>query len=113
MGIELNNTLCNAARVNAARLRGKKAPMEIRCEDAAKADVSDGTIYFLFNPFGADTMRDVLAGIKQSLAANPRKVTLVYFNPVLVETLRASGWMREVDGFKTFTGGQFTFWTNR
>jgi SAM-dependent methyltransferase len=113
VGIELNGLLCDAARTNATRLRGKQAPIEIRCEDAAKADVSDGTIYFMFNPFGADSMCDVLAHIKQSLTTNPRKVTIVYSNPVLAETLRASGWLQEVNEFKTITGGRYTFWANR
>lgn len=113
VGIELNGSLCDAARSNATRLRDRRSPIEIRCEDAAKADVSDGTIYFMFNPFGADTMRDVLAGIEQSLTINPRKAMIVYVNPVLAETFRASGWLQEVHEFKNFTGGRYTFWANR
>ena len=30
-------------------MRGRKAPIEIVCEDAVHADLSDGTVYCMFN----------------------------------------------------------------
>jgi predicted RNA methylase len=113
VGIELNGLLCDAARTNATRLRGRKTLIEIRCEDAAKTDLSDGTTYFMFNPFGAETMRDVLAGIKRSLTTNPRKVTIIYANPLLSDMFRAQEWLQKVHEFKTVTGNEYTFWVKR
>jgi hypothetical protein len=45
------------------KLRGRKAPIEIVCGDASTADLGEGMIYFMFNPFGADTMGDTLENI--------------------------------------------------
>ena len=36
---------------------------------------------FLFNPFGADTMRAFLANLEASLAQAPREAIIVYLNP--------------------------------
>ena len=58
IGMELSEPLCQIARRNAMKLRGRKAPIEMVCGDASTADLREGTIYFMFNPFGADTMRD-------------------------------------------------------
>ena len=63
VGIELFQPLCEIARDNATRLRGRKVPITVRCGDAASADMADGTIYLMFNPFGAETMHDVLSNI--------------------------------------------------
>ena len=56
VGIELDRPRCNIARRNADRMRGRHAPIDVRCEDASTADLSDGTIYYLYNPFGPETV---------------------------------------------------------
>jgi hypothetical protein len=72
IGVELLAPFCEIARRNAAGLRGRKAPIQIVCGDAATAELSEGTIYFMFNPFGADTLRDTLENIRGSLSQEPR-----------------------------------------
>jgi precorrin-6B methylase 2 len=62
-GVEMSEPLCQIARCNAMKLRGRKAPIEIVCGDAPTADLGEGTIYFMFDPFGADTIRDTLENI--------------------------------------------------
>ncbi len=110
VGIELLEPLCEKARRNALRLRGRKAPIEIICADAATADLSEGTIYFLFNPFGKDTLRVLLANLQTSISRDPRKVTLVYYNSVHESVLEASGWLDKSDEFNTLSGLHVTFW---
>lgn len=110
VGIELFDELCAAARVNAEKVRGRRAPIEIRCEDAATADISDGTIYFLFNPFGKETMQEMLSNIERSLAENPRRVRVVYYNSVCRETFDSCGWLRRTTAFKTFNGLEIAFY---
>lgn len=61
---------------------GRKSPIEVRWEDAATTDISDRTIYYMFNPFGPHTMNQVVTNIEKSLRMNPRKVTIIYVNPV-------------------------------
>jgi|GEM_PF-2388881 len=112
VGIDLFEELCESARANAHLLNGRKSTINILCEDAAKADMSDGTVYFLFNPFGPATMKDVLANIEQSLITNPRNITLIYYNAAHADVLRSSGWLREVRAFHTATGRRVSFWEN-
>jgi len=110
IGIELFEELCQVARANAAKMRGRRSPIEIRCNDAVRAELSDGTIFFLFNPFGADTLAEVLAKLKQSLATNPRRVRLVYYNSVHRTQVEACGWLRHYDSFRTFNGLNVDFY---
>ena len=113
VGVELLPHLCEAARGNAARLRGPRAPIEIRCADAATADPSEGTIYYMFNPFGPATMGEVLANIRGTLSGNPRNITIVYYNSVHEEMFRASGWLEKHNAFRVQSGMAVTFWRNR
>lgn len=111
VGIELDRPLCEKARRNADHMRGRHTPIDIRCEDASSADLSDGTIYYLHNPFGPETMRDVLGRIRGSLADRPRSVRVVYHNSVHEDLMRSSGWLEMTDVFKTLRGQRVTFWT--
>lgn len=112
VGVELFEPLCETARRNAERLRGRKSSVEVTCEDAAKADVSDGTIYFMFNPFGPETMRDVLGNIESSLSKNPRHITIVYHNAVYEAVLEESSWLERYQSFQTVSGMRTSFWRN-
>jgi hypothetical protein len=113
VGVELVPQLCEIARENAARLRGRKAPIEIQCGDAASADLSAGTIYYMYNPFGPATMKDVLASLSGTLSRNPRKITIAYYNSVGEELFQNSGWLEKYDGFRVQSGMPVTFWRNR
>src|SRR5215472_3284544 len=113
VGVELQPQLCEAARRNAANLRSRKAPIEIVCGDAATADLSEGTIYYMYNPFGAKTMADVLANIRDSLARNPRNVRIVYYNTLLEGLFRSCGWLEKRHQFIVKSGMPVTFWRNR
>ena len=88
VGIEIDPALGQVAEQNAASVRGRVAPIEIRVENAADTDYGSGTIYFLFNPFGAATLSAVLAKINESLDKRPRKICVVYYNPLHLDLLR-------------------------
>jgi len=112
VGIELFEPLCEIARENSRRLRGRKAPIEIRCADAAKADLSEGTVYWLFNPFGERTLMDTLRNIEDSIKRNPRKITIVYYNPTCEHVLTNAGWLQKVRESRAPGGNAITFWRN-
>lgn len=112
IGVELSEPLCSVARSNTERLRGRKAPVEIRCEDAAVSDLSDGTIYFMFNPFEEATMRDVLANMQRSLKRRQRRVTIVYYNARYDGLIRSSGFPVITHELKTFGGNLVRFYAN-
>lgn len=113
VGVELFEDLCAAARQNALRLRGHKAPIEIVCADAARADLSQGTVFFMFNPFGADTLREVLANLERSLREHPRRIVIVYYHDVHAHLLQSCPWLENFHAFQTATRRRVSFWRNR
>jgi SAM-dependent methyltransferase len=84
IGIEISKRLCEIALGNARTLCFSKSPIEIRNRDVATADISDGTVFFMFNPFGEKTLRQVLRNIiNSSQCGNP--IRFIYINPVFSE----------------------------
>lgn len=92
-GIELRPELAAIAERNMARVRGKKAPFEIITADVVSVDPDPYTAIFFFNPFGERTMLAVLEEIRLSLARNPRKILLIYYNPVCRHVLESRLWL--------------------
>ncbi len=97
IGIEISPELALIAERNIETLRGKKSPIKIRLGDASKEDYSGGTIYWLFNPFGAQTLEAVLDQIEKSLVNNPRYIRLAYLNPVHDSVLLQRKWLIRSD----------------
>jgi SAM-dependent methyltransferase len=113
VGVELVESLCKLARDNARRLRGRRTEIEILCEDCAKADLGNGTIYVMFNPFGPETLRDVLENIGGSLSNHPRSVQIVYYNAVHEDLMKSAGWLEPFHAFHTASGLRVSFWRSR
>jgi len=113
VGVDLSPELCANARSNAQRMRWRRTRIHVRCEDAAAADISDGTIFFMFNPFGAATLRDFLNNIHSSLEVSPRRVVIVYCNPVHAGQVDSCNWLSRFDGLKTLSGGKVVLWQNQ
>jgi len=94
IGIEICPELAKIASQNASRVRGSKSPVEVRVADAADTSYDEGTIYFFFNPFGAETLACVLEQIRESLVLKPRAVRIVYMHPIHEAVLEQTGWLR-------------------
>lgn len=110
IGIELLASLCHVAQENVERVRGRRSPVEVICADACTVDLSMGTAFYLFNPFGAETMRDVLANLRRSLEARPRPIRICYVNPVQDQVFEACSWLARSGTFLTWGGTRVTFW---
>ena len=108
VGIELDPDLCEAARANAWKLRGRVAPIEIRQADAATADVSDGSVFFLFNPFGERTLRTVMSHIDATRAHGGKRTVIVYANPTHDEVLQESAWLIRCHDYRGLGGLRVT-----
>ena len=67
------------------------------CGDVCEADFADGTIYFFYNPFGVDTMREVLRNIRASLDYCARQIKIVYYNAIYESELRELDWLEKYD----------------
>lgn len=113
VGVELLEPLCEIARQNANSLRRRKAPIHIIRGDAATVDLSDGTIYFMFNPFGPDTLRDTLENIRCSLSHKPRSIKIVYYHAKHQSVLQDQDWLAKVHEFDGFGGHPAIIWENR
>jgi precorrin-6B methylase 2 len=110
VGIELSRALCDEAKENARRLRGRRTPVDIVWRDAAQAELGEGTIYVMFNPFGPSTLKEVLERIEQSLGLHPRAITVVYMNDRHRHLLEACPWLTEFHQMHTFTNRRISFW---
>lgn len=95
VGVDIDPALCETARENAARLRGRRASVELRAIPAQGFDFSDVTAIVMFNPFGEATMKQVTASLCASLERRPREVRVAYVNPLHEGVLaRAPGFER-------------------
>ncbi|HUV63790.1 MAG TPA: class I SAM-dependent methyltransferase [Sedimentisphaerales bacterium] len=97
VGVEIDQDLCRAARHNTERVRGRQSPVSITHAAAQECDYRAGTVYYLFCPFGAATLNQVLARIRQSLQGEPRRIRIVYVNPMAEPLLERSGWLQMKD----------------
>lgn len=115
VGVECDAELAAIARQNATTLRGPHAPIEVRIGDAAEIDYSDGTVFWMFNPFGKRTLLCVLELMEQSLRVSPRPIQIVYVRPEHEDVLRARESLRCL-GRQTaplhHTCGTASYWTN-
>jgi SAM-dependent methyltransferase len=78
-GVDVSAPLCEVARANAARLRGRRAPISVHRISAADFDYSSTTVLYMFDPFGPDTLEAVLAKIVKDTADH--EVRICYANP--------------------------------
>jgi predicted RNA methylase len=106
VAVELNPRLAGRIRENATRLRGRRCSLDVRCVDAATASIEEGTVFFLFNPFGAETLRAVLANLERSLQASPRIVRVIYVNPQPEHdpVFANATWLQETGRMRTLHG---------
>lgn len=93
IGIELREVMMSAAKMNLDRLKIKQTEVEIIHDDAATLDYQEGTVFFMYDPFGYKTFRQVISRLKESVTNRPRFVRLVYFNPRYKDYLNAEEWL--------------------
>jgi hypothetical protein len=109
-GVELDATLASEARANVTswakrrRRAGEGPDITVDVGDAVEVELPPGPVLvFVYNSFGESTLRVVLARLIASADANPRPITLCYFNPVharviddeerLIVTARSPYWL--------------------
>lgn len=97
LGIEINPELAARARENARRMRGRRAPVRILDQPAQEVNYSQGTVFYLFNPFGADTLCRVVERLSQSPERDLRGLQLVYVLPQHEAVLEQCGWLQKWD----------------
>src|SRR6266850_6642999 len=116
IGVEQSPELCAIARSNAARLRGRRAPITIIQARAQEFDYRKGTVFYLYNPFDQSVLGQVLEKLRSSLDEARRPVRIVYAHLDHEECLEACPWLEKVDwwmaGRRTTAVG-VSFWKSR
>ena len=95
LGVDLSAEFCEEARENARRAKGLLAPVEVHTGLADEFDYAECSAYFLFSPFGAETMRNVLTKIHADRAGRP--VRIAYVNPAHPEVFDEQTWLERYD----------------
>jgi len=104
IGIEIIPELAELAVKNAKRLRGRKAPIEIKNMDATLADYSEGSIIYIPNPFGEKTLRSVLEKIELSCKKDRKPLTIIYIIPQYAKVFNDFPWLEKTQDVTRFTG---------
>lgn len=94
IGVEMAKSLCDIAEEN-AKIYAKRYPaasrIQVACEDATRYDIpDDANVIFMNNPFDAILTRSFLENLKRSLLQSPRKMWLLYGNPMHAAEIESS-----------------------
>jgi len=102
IGVELLPALHQAAQDNLSKYRSESQKcfvLETICGDAIQFPFPDGpAILYLFNPFPESGLRRVIENLEKSLCARPRRVYVLYHNPLLEHVLNQSAGLSKVGG---------------
>jgi cyclopropane fatty-acyl-phospholipid synthase-like methyltransferase len=100
-GVDVQPQLCDAARANAERLRGRRAPITVRNDVAQDFDYAGATVLYMFDPFGADTLRLVLDKVRADTdgraGGGARAIRIAYANPTHEHVLREQPWLEPTE----------------
>jgi SAM-dependent methyltransferase len=96
-GVEICPSLIEIAQHNLGRLNCLRGTIT-QCDAAEYTHFDAYNFLYMFNPFPAVVMDSVLQNLRPSLQRVPRKVTLIYNNPVCHDTVIAHGF-RQVKQF--------------
>ena len=94
IGVEPVTELCDIARANVAKTRQRLRcrDIELVCSDVLEYQIPrDVTVVFLNNPFRGQIFAQVIDGLLTSVDDNPRRVRIIYANPVEDQTLLDTG----------------------
>ncbi len=94
IGVELAEQLHEVARANVAsgRLRLHCKDIVLVCSDVLDYEIPDDvTVVFLNNPFRGETFASVIKNLIASADRNPRRITVIYSNPIEEPALLGTG----------------------
>src|SRR5581483_4147563 len=107
-GLEISPDLVRIARENVART-GLRNVVFVCCDAAAYKDLDRYTHVYMYNPFPAVVVQQVLRNLGESLRRKPRSMTFVYRNPVAHNEVLASGLFVKRNEFKFRDDSHFFF----
>jgi SAM-dependent methyltransferase len=100
IGVEFAPQLHTIAQENIRKYKSKKQRckmIEALCMDAASYPIlPENVVFYIFNSFQASVMHQVLTNIRLSLENHPRKIFIVYRNPICHDLLDSSEFLQLV-----------------
>jgi SAM-dependent methyltransferase len=96
IGLELDAKAFSMLEKNYNKYRFNKKNIIIIKADAAQYEFTEETIVYMFNPFGPDTLREVLKNLLLSIERNPRQVTIAYTNAKHSDVILSQDWLKPV-----------------
>jgi SAM-dependent methyltransferase len=95
VGVDLSEELVRIAESNSRKL-GLGQVRFCVSDAGAFTDLDRFTHIYMFNPFPAPVMREVMKNLTESLRRRPRSLTLIYFFPVCHDVVAGSGLFAQV-----------------
>ena len=96
IGLELDAKAFSMLERNYNHYRFYKKNIKLINVDAAQYEFTDETIVYMFNPFGPDTLREVLKNLLLSIERNPRQVTIAYTNARHSDVILSQSWPKSL-----------------
>jgi SAM-dependent methyltransferase len=104
VGVEFSPELCEIARQNIKlfkRKTGNEAQIEVIQADVASVAIEpEVNVLFMYNPFDKIKMRQFLSAVRHSLTQFPRKIWLIYNNPIQAESVQKSELFCSIQEFR-------------
>jgi 16S rRNA G966 N2-methylase RsmD len=98
-GVEMSPSLARDASDNVARMQNRRAAhVEVVQANALDFPIpATANVFYFFNPFAGEALRQMTGLIRQSIEAHPRPAFVIYFNPEHFDPLVANQpWIRRV-----------------
>lgn len=97
LGVDLSPELIAAAKRNITKLNISN--IQLHCADARQfsSELDQVTLVYMYNPFPASVMSVVCENLRQSLQRSPRRLTVIYKNPVCHDVVVAAGFIHQRD----------------
>jgi len=98
-GVEMSPSLAAAARRNIAAMKGRRAQLtDVANVNALEFEIPPtANVFYFFNPFDGDTMRQMVARIRTSFESHPRPGFVIAFNHKHFDAAVAGQpWIRKV-----------------
>jgi hypothetical protein len=107
IGVELLPALARAAQENLLQYRSESQKcfrLESIADDARHfVFPAEPIVLYLFNPLPVAGLAEVIANLEVSVHANPRKIFVLYHNPLHEEVLVRSRFLRKIGGTHQFS----------
>jgi precorrin-6B methylase 2 len=111
IGVEDIPELAAMAEENIRQMRRPHRSASIVATKVDGFDFREGTVFYMFNAFGPETLRRVLSKLERSLFDSPRTIRIAYLFPEHETVLHEQRWLQRTGSVRTIHG-EATLWSS-